>query len=195
MGSPSNVMPARWKAYSSHCACSRAALGSAGTSRLNSAAGSATSARLPAVPPGHTSADDGEGGRALQRPSPERGVARLAVEARGVDLVSPGEIQDGDVRGRAGGEGAAGQSQDGGRPRRKQLDQPAEADQSRGDEAVQAEGHRRLQPYDAESGRVVLDLLVVHGVGRVIGGDAVHGALANAMDQGLPVLLRAQGWV
>ncbi len=49
------------------------------------------------------------------------------------------------------------------------------------------DGQRRLQAGDAEGGALELDLLLVKGVGRMVGGDGVDGAVENAFDQGVAV--------
>jgi hypothetical protein len=59
----------------------------------------------------------------------------------------------------------------------------------------QAEGQRRLQAADAEGGVVELAQLVLDGVGRVVGGDGVDGAVQQAAQAGLGVGGRAQGRV
>ena len=63
---------------------------------------------------------------------------------------------------------------------------------SRRSTARQAEREGRLEAADAEGGGVELAELVLDGVRRVVGGDAVDRAVEEAGDAGGDVVRRAQ---
>ena len=77
---------------------------------------------------------------------------------------------------------------------RQALDQGLEGDAAIVDEA-HAEAERCLEAADAEGGVVELAELFDDGVRGVVGGDAVDGAVGEACDAGVDVVLRAEGRV
>ncbi len=62
-------------------------------------------------------------------------------------------------------------------------------------EDAEGEAERGLEAGDAVGGALELDLFLVRGVGGVVGGDAVDGAVEQGFDDRETVVLVAQGWV
>lgn len=69
------------------------------------------------------------------------------------------------------------QSQNAGGVYREKLNEAGKGNELAGDQPIQAEGNRGLETDDAECGVIELDGLFIRVVGRVIGGNRVHGAI------------------
>ena len=79
--------------------------------------------------------------------------------------------------------------QDSGGPRGQKLDQPAEGDDSRTHQPIEAKRDRGFEPHDPEGGGVEVVVFLILVVRGVVGGDRVHGAVSQAFEERLPVLL------
>ena len=157
--------------------------------------------RPPAYPRGavqdDAAPDDREHGPALEHPAPERRVAALASRScSGSTCRLRREVEHGHVRGRPGREACP---RAGPGPARGSSRGAPRAAPGRGAPGATSRSRQRATAVSRPTipnGRLVeLHLLVVHGVGRVVGGDAVDGAVAQALEQRPAVGLAAQGRV
>ena len=102
-------------------------------------------------------------------------------------------IEDGDVGVRALRQSASAfQAEDLRGIRRQQLDNPRQRQLEVLMQNGDGDRQRGFQAGDAEGGALELDLLLVEGVRRVVGGDGVDGAVDDALDQGIAIGGRAQ---
>ena len=60
------------------------------------------------------------------------------------------------------------------------------------DELLDQDRQRRFEPRHAKGGRLEGDFLLVDHVRRVVGRDAVDDAVAQAVDQCLPIVVAGQ---
>src|SRR5271157_1143658 len=138
-------------------------------------------------------ADDCRHNFSAEAPTVEGSVLRLGARLRGIEgPLLPG-IEDGDVGARTFCKRAsASKPKDLGGIRGQQLDNPPQRQLEMLIQNRDGDGQRGLKAGDAEGSTLELDLLLVEGVGRVVGGNRVYGAVDDALYQSIAIRDRAQ---
>src|SRR5271157_3061513 len=150
-------------------------------------------AELPSPLVNNLAADDCRHNFSAEAPTVEGSVLRLGARLRGIEgPLLPG-IEDGDVGVRTFCKRAsASKPKDLGGIRGQQLDNPPQRQLEMLIQNSDGDGQRGLKAGDAEGGTLELDLLLVEGVRRVVGGYRVDGPVDDALHQSVAVGDRAQ---
>ena len=129
----------------------------------------------------HASFADRPADLALHRPAVEGGVAGVGFGFAGVVGPLGFGVEDDHIGEAAHGERAAAfQVQQRRRLGAQQAQYAADGHLPLLVQPAQREAQRRLQAGNAVGGVLELDLLLMHGVGRVVGGERVHSLQADA---------------
>ena len=149
----------------------------------------------PPVADGEGAAEQGVDDPAAELAAVEGGVAGPAGQLGPVDRPGGGRVEA--RPGWPARPGATGppwppQPPAAGRPGGEPLDRGGQVQVAGLDQLGEGHGQGGLQPEHARRGRGPLDLLVLAGVGGVVGGDGVEGAVGQPLADGLDVGLLAQ---